>query len=386
MPATAARLDGMRQSIIREMTRLAQRHNAVNMAQGFPDFGTPPEIIAAAHAALDHGRNQYTVTWGIRELREAVAGTLQRSYGLAYDPETDVCITCGVTEGIIAAVMSCVNPGEEVIIIDPCHENYVPAVTFAGARPVFVPLEPPNYVLDADRIRTAVTPRTRAIILNTPHNPTGRVFNRQELAALAELCAAHDLIVITDEIYDRIVYDDHVHIPPATLDGLFERTITASGLGKTFAITGWRLGYVCAPQPLATAVRTVHDYLTICAPTPMQVAAVAALSLPDGFYARQQADYTVRRARMADILIAAGLTPLVPEGAYYMLSDFSRTGFAGDDVAFTRYLVEQVGIAVVPGSSFYHLPGLGKQSVRWAFPKKPETFDIVAARLAHSQT
>lgn len=381
MPHPATRLNGMRQSIIREMTRLAHQYDAINLAQGFPDFGTAPEIIAAAHSALDDDVNQYSITWGSAELRRQIAETMQRLYDLPYDPETDVCVTCGVTEGIMAAVLACANPGDEVVIIDPCHENYIPAVAFAQATPVFVPLEPPDYHLDADRLRRAFSNKTAALILNSPHNPTGRVFTRQELEAVAQLCREFDVVAITDEIYDRILYDDHVHVPLASLDGMFARTITVNGLGKTFAVTGWRLGYACTPEPLAGALRTVHDFLTICAPAPLQRAAVTALGLPETFYARQQADYTRRRSAMLAILQEAGFCTTLPEGAYYILSDFGRSGFAGGDFAFAHYMTSEIGVAVVPGSSFYHVSGLGTELVRWAFPKKQATLDAVADRL-----
>ncbi len=377
----AQRLDGLRESVIREMTRLALRHGAINMAQGFPDFDPPPEIIQAAHHALDAGHNQYTITWGILELREAVSARLRRLYALPYDAEAHISVTCGVTEAVVAAVLCVANPGDEVVLIEPFHENYLPAAIFAGARPVFVPLEPPDYTLDPDRLRRAFTNKTRAILLNSPHNPTGRVFTRDELEGVARLCREFGAVAITDEIYDQILYDGRTHLPIAALDGMFERTITIGGLGKAYAVTGWRLGYACAPEPFATALRTVRDFTTICAPAPLQHAGAAALSLPDAYYADMRRAYTQRRARMMGILERFGFSARPPEGAYYVMSDFSAWNFDGDGDAFARRLTEQCGVAVVPGASFYATPGLGRGHVRWAFAKKPETFDAVEARL-----
>ena len=379
---TATRLAGLRESVIREMTRLAIQHKAVNLAQGFPDFPPPPEIIAAAHQAIDAGLNQYAITWGAQELRQAISAYMAYWYKLKYDPEQHITITCGVTEAIIAAVMCLVNPGDELIIIEPFHENYLAAAIFAQAKPVFVPLEPPDYELDLDRLRRAFSNKTRGMIFNTPHNPTGRVFSQAELNGVAQLCQEFDVVLITDEIYDHILYDDRPHIPPATLEGMYDRTITIGGLGKTFAVTGWRLGYACAPEPFSTALRTVHDFTTICAPTPLQHAAAAALKLPPSFYETLRADFTARRARMMAILDRFGFQARTPEGAYYVMSNFDAWNFAGDDTAFARYLTTELGVAVVPGSSFYVTPGLGRREVRWAFAKQPATFDEVEARLA----
>ncbi|HZQ09744.1 MAG TPA: aminotransferase class I/II-fold pyridoxal phosphate-dependent enzyme [Anaerolineae bacterium] len=387
MSQTAVRLNGLRESVIREMTRLALEHDAINLSQGYPDFAPPREIIEAAHRALDDGFNQYAITWGDPLLREAIRGKMAKRYSLHYDPMREITVTCGVTEAIIATLMGIANPGDEVILIEPYHENYLAAVVFAGAQPVFVPLEPPVYQLDLERLRRAFTPKTRAIILNTPHNPTGRVFSRQEMEGIAELCREFDTVVVTDEIYDHIVYDEHVHIPMATLDGMYERTITISGLGKTFALTGWRLGYACAPEPFSHALRTVHDFTTICAPAPLQHAAVAAFDLPDSYYAGLKQDYTLRRARMMGILEQTHLRARPPEGAYYVLADFSGwlPSLAGqgihDDWTFAEFLTTYVGVAVVPGSSFYHTQGLGKNTVRFAFAKKLETLDAAEERL-----
>lgn len=381
MRPPAQRLTHLRESTIREMTRLALEHGAVNLAQGFPDFPPPPEVIAAAHAAIDAGHNQYAVTWGIKPLRDALSAKLRERYALDYDPERHVVVTCGVTEAITAALLAAVDPGGEVVIIEPFHENYLPAATFAGASAVFHALRPPHNVLDPDELRRAFGPRTRAILVNSPHNPSGRVFTREELEGIARLCVEHDVVAITDEIYDRILYDGRSHVPLATLPGMAERTITIGGLGKTFAVTGWRLGYACALGPLASALRTVHDFLTICAPAPLQHAAVAAMALPETYYEQLVRDYEVRRARMMGILAEHGFRAEPPEGAYYVLTDFGPLAGIGDDHAVARHLIREVGVAVVPGSSFYGTPGLGRDTIRWAFAKKLETLDEVARRL-----
>ncbi len=380
----AERLGGLRESVIREMTRLAIQYDAINLSQGYPDFGSPPEIIEAAHRALDEGFNQYAVTWGVPVLRQAVAESLRRWYGLEYDPTHEVTITCGVTEAIIAGIMGIGNDGEEVVIVEPFHENYAAAVAFAECKPVYVPLVPPHYELDLDRLRAAFSNKTRAIILNTPQNPTGRVFTREELEGVAALCREFDAVCVTDEIYDHILYDGRKHIPMATLDGMYERTITIGGMGKSYAVTGWRLGYACAPQVMSNALRTVHDFTTICAPTPLQHAAVAAFSLPDSYYEQLRRDYTVRRAKMMGILESAQFAATPPEGAYYVLADYSQSPMARgmtDDFEFAEYMTTKVGVAVVPGSSFYRTEGLGKSQVRFAFAKKLETLDAAEARM-----
>ena len=381
MMVPAQRLAGMRESFIREMTRLAITHQAINLSQGFPDFDPPREVIDAAHRALDSGMNQYHVTWGIPLLRQAIAAKMKRWYNLNFDPDQHITVTCGVTEAISATLMAIINPGDEVIIIEPFHEGYLPAVIFAGGTPRFVALEPPAYALEPDKLRAACNSRTRAIIVNTPHNPTGRVFTRQELQAVANLCQEFDAIVITDEIYEHIIYNGHPHIPLATLPGMAERTVTISGFGKTFAATGWRLGYACALDPLSTALRTVHDFTTICAPVPLQAACVTALNLPDAYYAQLKDDYVARRAKMMAILEEARLTAQPPEGAYYVLAGFDAWDFDGDDYAFARMLPEKFGVAVVPGSCFYATPGMGKDAIRFAFAKKLETLEAAGDRL-----
>jgi aspartate/methionine/tyrosine aminotransferase len=381
MIGPARRLDGMRESFIREMTRLALSCQAINLAQGFPDFDPPREVTEAAHRALDSGSNQYTITWGTPALRQAIAAKMQRWYNLEYNPDEHITVTCGVTEAIAAAFMAIVDPGDEVIIFEPFHESYLPAASFAGATPRFVALDPPNYHLDLDRLRASFTSRTRAILVNTPHNPTGRVLTRSELLGIARLCQEFDCVAITDEIYEHITYIDLPHIPIASLPGMRERTITIGGFGKTFAVTGWRIGYVCALDPLSTALRTVHDFTTICAPSPFQAACAAALEMPPSYYERLKREYRERRDTMMSILDETGFEAQPPEGAYYVMADFSAWKFDGDDMAFAHYLAMKHAVAVVPGSSFYGTPGLGKRSVRFAFAKKPETLAAARERL-----
>jgi aminotransferase len=377
----AQRLDMMSESFIREMTRLAIAHDAINLSQGFPDFGPPEEVIDAAKRALDSGENQYTITWGAPALRQAIAAKMKQWYDLDYDPDEHVTVTCGVTEAISATLTALLDPGDEVIIIEPCHEGFVPAVVFPGGIPRFVPLEPPEYELDFDRLRAAFNSRTRAILVNTPHNPTGHVFRRDELEGIARLCQEFDTVAITDEIYEHITYDEHEHIPLASIPGMIERTVTISGLGKTFAVTGWRLGYACAHNHLSNAMRTVHDFMTICAPAPLQAAGAVALGLPAEYCVRLRRDYAARRNKIMSILDAAGFVVRPPEGSYYVMADFSTWDFEGDDYDLARWLPAHRGVAVVPGSCFYGTPGMGEKSVRFAFARKMATLDAAGKRM-----
>lgn len=381
---TTQRLAHVRESVIREMTRLALQHDAINLSQGYPDFGTPPELVEAAVAALRQGANQYSITWGHPALRARLAEMYTARLGWEVDPDRHVVVTCGVTEAIAAAVLALLESGDQIILLDPSHEMLRPVSIFAGAEPVPIVLDAPDYRLDADRLTAALTPRTRALLLNTPHNPTGRVFDAGELAAIVEVVTAHDLVLITDEIYDRILYDGRQHVCPGSLDGLRDRTVTIGGLSKTFAITGWRLGYAIAPTALAAAVRPAHDFLTICAPTPLQVAAITALAFPDSYYQQMAAEYHERRALMMTLLETLGFGVHLPEGAYYILADYSRLPIpqAGwDSTRFARWLTTEAGVAVVPGTTFYGLPGYGEHSVRFAFPKRLETLAEAGRRL-----
>lgn len=393
MELPARRLANLRESLIREMTRLAFRYGAINLSQGYPDFPAPEPVKRAAAEAILTDHNQYSITWGIRPLRTAIAERLHARYGMQLDPDRDICITCGVTEALAVALLAVVNPGEEVVVIEPFHENFVAAVLFAGGRPVTVPLEPPDYTLDPQRLEAAFSPNVAAILVNTPHNPTGRVFTRQELESVAALCQRFDVIAITDEIYEYIVYDGREHIPLATLPGMAERTITCGGLSKTFAITGWRLGYLVTQNAvLSGAVRTLHDFTTICTATPLQHGAVAAYSLPESYYAELATSYQQRRDLWMTALTEAGFRATTPQGAYYVMADFSDLGFRGDpkaefsaglslDYQFAEWLTREVGVAVVPGSSFYLRPGQGENAVRFAFPKRLETLEEAGQRL-----
>ena len=377
----AQRLGELRESFIREMTRLAITHNAINLSQGFPDYDPPQEVIEAARQALGTGGNQYTITWGISPLRLAIAEKMKSWYGLEFDPDEHITVTCGVTEALRDTMMSLVNPGDEVILIEPFHEGYLPAVVFAGGKPRFVPLEPPDYALDLDRLRSAFNARTRMILINTPHNPTGHVFTREELEGVAEMCLEFNVVAVTDEIYEHIVYDGRQHVPLASIPGMEDRTVTISGFGKTFAVTGWRIGYACAMNPLSLGIRTVHDFTTICAPAPLQAACAVALDLPDSYYRQVRLDYEERRAKMMSILNRAKLSAQSPEGAYYVMADFGDWDFDGDDHSFARWLPANLGVAVVPGSTFYGTKGMGKTSVRFAFAKKMETLQAAEDRL-----
>lgn len=381
----AQRTSQFGESTIRDMTRLALRHNAINLSQGYPDFDPPASVIEAATAAIRGGANQYTITWGYPALRQKLAEMYSAQLGWAVEPDVHVTVTCGVTEGIVVAMMATLNPGDEILIIEPAHENFRPEALMLGVVPVAVPLEAPRYRLDADRVAAAITPRTRALLLNTPHNPTGRVFDQEEIAAIVALVQKHNLLVITDEIYNRILYDNRAHVPPGSLEPLRDRTLTVGGFGKTYAMTGWRLGYIIAPTALAAAVHRIHDYLTICAPTPLQAAAVAALELPESYYTQMTADYHARRDAMMGYLEEAGFVASLPEGAYYTMADFVQMDIPQakwDATQFARWLTTEIGVAAVPGTSFYSTPGYGNQSVRFAFPKKLDTLRQAGERLA----
>lgn len=380
----AERIKYFRESVIREMTRMAMQYEAINLSQGFPDFDPPMELKEAAARAIMDGNNQYSPTWGYPALRQKLAELYTEQLGWTVDPVQNVTVTCGVTEAINSAMLAMLNPGEEIIIIEPAHENFIPSAIFAGAKPVAVPLELPDYRLDAERLNAAVSPRTKAVLLNTPHNPTGRVFDAQELAGLTEVVLRHNLVLITDEIYDHILYDGRQHVSPGSLEPLRDQTITVSGMSKTFAITGWRLGFVIAPTHLSAAVRPVHDFLTVCAPTPLQVAAVTAMNLPQSYYDGMSADYHRRRDMMMGILEEMSFTAPLPEGSYYVLADYSQAPFpeaAWDSTTFAKWMVREIGIAVVPGTVFYSVPGYGEHSVRFAFPKRFETLDAAGAKL-----
>jgi aminotransferase len=372
------------ESVIREMTRLALAHDAVNLAQGFPDFPCPPQLKAAACAAIDGDVNQYAVTWGAPAFRAAIAAKVAATYpGWEIDPDREVCVTCGSTEAMIATLLALVDPGEEVVVFEPFYENYGPDAILAGATPRYVTLHPPDWHIDESELRAAFTSRTRAVIVNTPHNPTGKVFSRHELELIGELCQDTGAICITDEIYEHIHYlGEGGHVPPATIPALAERTVTVNALSKTYAVTGWRVGWTLAPPELTGAIRKVHDFLTVGAPAPLQAAGVAAMQLPPEYYARVAQDYRARRDLLCAALAGVGFEVHVPDGAYYTLCGTSALDPDGDDVAFARRLVADVGIAAVPGSSFLSDPAAGRRMIRFAFPKRLETLQAAAERLA----
>lgn len=380
MNHTAKRTITFNESVIREMTRIAQRTGAVNLAQGFPDFPMPAPMKEAACAAIMGDINQYAITWGSSALRIAIAEKYRRWYDMAVDPDTDVTVTCGATEAMASVFMALIDPGDEVIILEPFYENYGPDAVLAGARPVFVPLMAPRWDLDIERLAASITPRTRALVLNTPHNPTGKVFSRAEISAIAELAQRHNFIVITDEIYEHIVYAGHHH-PIATWPGMAERTVTISGLSKTFSCTGWRLGYAIAPRQLSGAIRKVHDFLTVGAPAPLQAAGAVGMAFDADYYNHMQRAYRQRRDVLMTALTSAGFSCSAPDGAYYVLADFSAIDSGRDDREFAVWLAETVGVATVPGTSFYGEPGRGTSAVRFAFCKTFETLGRAAERL-----
>jgi aminotransferase len=383
MPSISAKASGFTESVIREMTRLANDAGAVNLGQGFPDFACPPELKAAATEAIAGDINQYAITWGATALREAIATKTARFYpGWAPDPATEITVTCGATEGMIASMLAVLDPGDEILIFEPFYENYGPDAILTGARPRYVTLHEPDWAFDPDELRAAVTARTRGIVLNSPHNPTGKVFSRAELELIAELCREHDLVAFTDEIYEHIVYEGE-YVPLATLPGMRERTVAVNSLSKTYSVTGWRVGWVIAPPELSAGIRKTHDFLTVGAAAPLQAAGAVALAMPDGYYRELVAEYRERRSAILPALAAAGFVALAPAGAYYVMTDVSGLLRPGeDDTALARRLIRDQGVATVPGSSFYSRPELGRTKLRFAFPKKLETLYAAAERLA----
>ena len=368
------------ESVIREMTRLAMEHGAINLAQGFPDFAAPAEVKEAAVRAIRADINQYAITWGAREFREAIAERFRKDSGLAVDPEREITVCCGATETMIASLLAVVDPGDEVVIFEPFYENYGPDAIMCGAVPRFVRLHPPQWTFDPDDLAAAFSERTRAVILNTPNNPTGKVFDGKELEALAGLARRYRAYVITDEIYQYMTYDGCRHVSMATLAGMRERTITINGLSKTYSVTGWRVGYAIAPPEVTGAIRKMHDFITVGAAAPLQEAGVTALRLPESYYEGVRTSYLARRDRMLALLEEAGFRCFKPRGAYYVMTDVSAFGLP-DDVSFTRHLIQEIGVAAVPGSSFYSDPTLGRQQVRFCFSKTDATLDEAARRL-----
>jgi aspartate/methionine/tyrosine aminotransferase len=346
---------------------------AVNFAQGFPDFDPDPRILDAAARALRGGYNQYATTWGAPALREGIARKQSAAWGRAVDPDREITVSCGATEAMIAAMLAAVDPGDEVVVFEPFYENYGPDCVISGAVPRYVTLRPPDWSFDENELRSAFTPRTRAIVVNTPHNPSGKVFSREELELIARLCIEHDAIAITDEIYEHLVFRGK-HVAMATLPGMDERTITISGTSKTYSVTGWRIGWLIAPPALSAGIRKVHDFLTVGAAHPLQIAIAEALELPPSFYVELLGDYQERRDAMVGGLRECGFEVAAPDGAYYVMAGIGAFG-APDDVEFARRLIEEVAVACVPASSFYHDPAFGRGHVRFSFPKRIETIE-----------
>ena len=379
-PRTAQRTQKFTESVIREMTRVTKEHDAINLAQGFPDFPAPELLKDAACEAIRSDRNQYAITWGSTRLRNALVTKYRQWYGMDVDGDREITVTCGATEAMAAIMLAVIDPGDEVIILQPFYENYGPDAMLCGANPVFLPLAPPQHRLDPDRLASLVTNRTRAIVVNTPNNPTGRVLDRSELEGIADVCLEHDLLAITEEIYEHIYYEGE-HIPIATLPGMRDRTITVSGLSKTFGITGWRIGTIIAPPGLTGAIRKVHDFLTVGAPAPLQDACAVGLeTLGPEYYTGMVQAYRARREVLHGALVDAGFRCEKPQGAYYILADFSDLSDEPDDI-FSRRLVRDARVSPVPGSSFYSPPELGRCHVRFAFCKQQETLEEAGGRL-----
>src|SRR6202161_1708925 len=382
----SAKAEQFTESVIREMTRLALKHNAVNLSQGFPDFAAPAQIKEAARQAISDDINQYAITWGAKALRDAIVEKFERTQGITIDPEREITICCGSTEAMMSAMMAIINPGDEIVVFEPYYENYGPDAILSGATPRFVKMKPPAnendvWSYDLDELAAAFGPKTKAIILNTPNNPTGKVFTRAELEFIRDLCIRHNTFCITDEIYEHILYDGRQHISMATLDGMRERTITINALSKTYSVTGWRVGWAIAPPEATSRIRKVHDFLTVGAAAPLQEAGATALHFPQEYYDTLAREYTVRRDRLLGILTDAGFRCFNPRGAYYIMTDISAFEFP-DDVAFAKYLVKEIGVAAVPGSSFYQDPAHGRTHLRFTFCKTEKTFQAAAERLA----
>jgi aspartate/methionine/tyrosine aminotransferase len=378
----SAKAERFTESVIREMNRLAVAHGAVGLAQGFPDFACPPELKRAVAEAVGADINQYAITWGSKPLRDAIAETTPRHFpGWGeIDPETQITVTCGATEAMIAAMLGVFDPGDEVIVFEPYYENYGPDAILSDATPRYVTLHEPDWSIDPDELRSAFNAKTRGIVVNSPHNPTGKVFSRAELELIAGLCQEFDVIAFTDDIYEHLVFEGE-HIPLATLPGMAERTVSIHSMSKTYSVTGWRIGWAIAPADLSVGIRRVHDFLTVGAAAPLQAAAVTALAFPPAYYADLLAGYRERRDLLVPVLEAAGFRVHRPAGAYYVMTDI-RDLTDEDDVAFAHRLIRDPGVAAVPGSSFFSRPELGRTKLRFAFPKRRETLEAAADRLA----
>jgi aminotransferase len=406
---TSLRSQQFTESVIRDMTRLAATYNAVNLSQGFPDYDPPAAMLQAALRAIQDGKNQYAITWGTKNLREAVARKFKRFYGIEINPETEVTVTCGSTEAMISSLLGIVNPGDEVIVFEPFYENYGPDTILSNAVPYYVSLIPPkrfsshpdgksqahlekghssqsdeHWTFDFGELEKAFNPKTKAVIINTPNNPTGKVFTKKEMEFIAQLCQKWNVIAITDEIYEHITYEGVQHVCMASLPGMRERTITISGLSKTYSATGWRVGWATAPPELTRGIRKVHDFLTVGAPHPFQEAGAVALDLPNSYYEDMALDYLKRRDFLFQVLTEAGFNCSKPFGAYYIMTDFSRVkkpAHIQNDMEFAFWLVKEIGVAGVPGSSFYHIPEQGRTQIRFSFGRKMELLTQAAEKL-----
>ena len=376
----ATRTAHFTESVIREMTRLSNQHGGLNLSQGFPDFPAPAVVKEAACAAIQDDINQYAVTWGAPVMRQAVADAFTGRYGVSVDPDQQVTVCCGATEAMMSTMLATINPGDEVVVFEPFYENYGPDALLSGAVPRYVTLHEPDWTFDPDDLGAVFSNRTKAIIINSPNNPTGKVFSRDELEVIARLCQQWGVLAITDEIYEHIIYDQVEHIPMASVDGMADRTITINSLSKTYSVTGWRVGWAIAPPSLADAIRKVHDFLTVGAAAPLQQAGAVALASPESYYIELARSYQRRRDMLLDILERHGFVCYHPRGAYYIMTDIAHFG-ATDDVAFARQLITDVGVASVPGSSFYHEPTLGNTKVRFCFCKRDETLLEADTRL-----
>jgi aspartate/methionine/tyrosine aminotransferase len=376
----STRAERFSESVIREMTRLAQSYGAVNLAQGMPDFPAHEEVKGAACKAILNDINQYAITWGSKAFRNAIAAKTKANLGLEIDPEREITVTCGSTEAMVATLLAVIDPGDEVIIFEPFYENYGPDTVISGAIPRFVTLHPPDWNFFPEELESAFNKNTKAIIINTPNNPTGKVFSRQELRFIADLCIRFDVIAVTDEIYEYILFDDFVHCAMATLEGMRQRTVTINSLSKTYSVTGWRVGYAIAPPDLTQGIRKVHDFLTVGAAAPLQEGGVKALGLPQSYYSELMEGYRARRDLLLQGLHAVGFECSIPHGAYYVMADFSALS-ALSDIEFTRFLIENIGVAVVPGSSFFHRPDKGSHFVRFCFCKRQSTLQTAVERL-----
>ncbi len=373
------------ESVIREMTRKAMINNAINLSQGFPDFAAPAVVKQAAIDAINADINQYAITWGSKSIRDAIVTKFGEQTGVQIDSERELTVTCGATEAMIATLLALVNPGDEVVVFEPFYENYGPDSVLSGATPRYVSLEPPNWTMNISELEAAFNDKTKAVIINTPNNPTGKVFSLPELEEIARLCRQYDVIAITDEIYDQIIYGEPdaplVHHSLMTIDGMRDRTVVINGMSKSYSVTGWRVGWTIAEPAITEAIRKVHDFLTVGAAAPLQEAGAIALSLPDSYYQELADDYRARRDLLCQALDDTGFGFTVPDGSYYVMADISAFGYP-NDVAFSDFLVEKIGIAVVPGSSFYSEAERGSQQVRFAFCKRRETLEAAASRLA----